>query len=157
MREGNRGDWPLITLNLDFKDNKPEHLAAVLDLLRKYQPWLTSTVKAADPTLVQLLDVRPILAKIDHALAPRRGIFGSGFSDELHRTVTICWPLERFERSLGYSRAEYRLLGQIVEARDAVLRPALCLTKDAVANLNSSARGQPTRPDPASLSHGNFG
>ncbi len=32
MREGNRGDWPLITLNLDFKDNKPEHLAAVLDL-----------------------------------------------------------------------------------------------------------------------------
>ena len=29
MREGNQGNWPLITLNLDFKDNKPEHLAAV--------------------------------------------------------------------------------------------------------------------------------
>jgi len=45
MREGNHGNWPLITLNLDFKDNKPEHLAAVLSLLRKYQP----------------LDVKPIL------------------------------------------------------------------------------------------------
>ena len=43
MREGNHGNWPLITLNLDFKDNKPEHLAAVLSLLRKYQPWLTTT------------------------------------------------------------------------------------------------------------------
>ncbi len=46
LREGNHGDWPIITLNLDFKDNKPEHLAAVLALLRKYQPWLTTSVKA---------------------------------------------------------------------------------------------------------------
>ena len=35
----------MITLNLDFKDNKPEHLAAVLALLRKYSPWLTSAAK----------------------------------------------------------------------------------------------------------------
>jgi hypothetical protein len=37
LREGNRGNWPIITLNLDFKDNKPEHLAAVLALLRQHQ------------------------------------------------------------------------------------------------------------------------
>jgi len=61
LAEGNRGDWPLITLNLDFKDNKPEHLAAVLALLRKYQPWLSSTVKGSDPNAVQPLDVKPIL------------------------------------------------------------------------------------------------
>ena len=48
LREGNHGDWPLITLNLDFKDDKPDHLAAVLALLRKYQPWLTTTVKSSD-------------------------------------------------------------------------------------------------------------
>ena len=55
------GDWPLITLNLDFKDNKPEHLAAVLALLRKYQPWLSSAVKRGPGTEVQPLDVKPVL------------------------------------------------------------------------------------------------
>src|SRR5262249_54746991 len=29
LREGNHGDWPLITLNLDFKSEQPELLAAV--------------------------------------------------------------------------------------------------------------------------------
>ena len=38
LQEGNHGNWPLITLNLDFKDNTPAHLAAVLQLLRQYQP-----------------------------------------------------------------------------------------------------------------------
>jgi hypothetical protein len=61
LREGNHGNWPLITLNLDFKDNKPEHLAAVLSLLRKYQPWLTTSVKATQEADVQPLDVKPIL------------------------------------------------------------------------------------------------
>ncbi len=61
LREGNHGDWPLITLNLDFKDNKPEHLAAVLALLRKYQPWLTTSVKGAQPGDVQPLELKPIL------------------------------------------------------------------------------------------------
>jgi hypothetical protein len=53
--------WPVITLNLDFKDDKPEHLAAVLALLRKYQPWLTTAVKGAQESDVEALDVKPIL------------------------------------------------------------------------------------------------
>lgn len=61
LKEGNHGDWPLITLNLDFKDDKPEHLAAVLALLRKYQGWLTTATKGADISVVQPLDVKPIL------------------------------------------------------------------------------------------------
>ena len=61
LREGNHGDWPLITLNLDFKDNKADHLAAVLALLQKYRSWLTTTVKTANPADVGLLDVKPIL------------------------------------------------------------------------------------------------
>src|SRR5580658_10794554 len=56
LQEGNHGDWPLITLNLDFKDNKSDHLAAVLELLRKYQPWLSSAVKGADPSASQPLE-----------------------------------------------------------------------------------------------------
>jgi hypothetical protein len=61
LKEGNHGDWPLITLNLDFKDNKPEHLAAVLALLRKYQGWLTTASKGVDISAVHPLDVKPIL------------------------------------------------------------------------------------------------
>ena len=61
LKDGNRGGWPLITLNLDFKDNKPEHLAAVLALLRKYRAWLTTAAKGDNIASVQPLDVKPIL------------------------------------------------------------------------------------------------
>jgi hypothetical protein len=61
LMEGDHGKWPLITLNLDFKDNKPEHLAAVLALLRSHQDWITSAVKGADPSVVEPLRMKPIL------------------------------------------------------------------------------------------------
>jgi len=61
LRDGNHGDWPLITLNLDFKDNKPEHLVAVLSLLRKYESWITSAAKRSDISVVEPLEVKPIL------------------------------------------------------------------------------------------------
>lgn len=61
LQDDNHGDWPLITLNLDFKDNKPEHIAAVLALLRQHQAWLTSAVKGSSIEAVQPLDLKPIL------------------------------------------------------------------------------------------------
>lgn len=61
LKEGNRGDWPLITLNLDFKTEEPAHLQAVWELLTKYQDWLTTASKTADTSQVQPLIVRPIL------------------------------------------------------------------------------------------------
>jgi hypothetical protein len=79
LKEGNKGDWPLITLNLDFKDNKPEHLAAVLALLRKYQPWLTSTVKSSHIERAQPLDVKPILVLTGETDAQQ-----TVFYDQLH-------------------------------------------------------------------------
>jgi hypothetical protein len=72
LREGNHGDWPLITLNLDFKDNKPEHLAAVLALLRKYQAWITSARKGDDIGTVQSLDVKPLLVLSGEADAQQK-------------------------------------------------------------------------------------
>lgn len=72
LREGNHGNWPLITLNLDFKDNKPEHLAAVLMLLRKYQSWITSAPKGTDIAKVQPLDIKPILVLSGEADAQQR-------------------------------------------------------------------------------------
>jgi hypothetical protein len=34
--------WPLVTLNLDFKTDEPEHHAAVWALLGEYEEWLTT-------------------------------------------------------------------------------------------------------------------
>jgi hypothetical protein len=61
LKEGNKGNWPLITLNLDFKTEEPAHLQDVWALLTKYQDWLTTAPKTADPAKVQTLTVRPIL------------------------------------------------------------------------------------------------
>jgi hypothetical protein len=61
LGDGNHGEWPIITLNLDFKDNKPEHLAAIRELLLKHRDWITEAPKGADPAAVQALVVRPIL------------------------------------------------------------------------------------------------
>lgn len=61
IKEGNHGDWPLITLNLDLKTEEPEHLRAIWALLRKYQDWLTWTPKTSDPATPQPLTIRPIL------------------------------------------------------------------------------------------------
>ena len=36
LKDGNKGNWPLITLYLDIKNDPPEHLAAINQLLDKY-------------------------------------------------------------------------------------------------------------------------
>jgi hypothetical protein len=72
LTEGNHGNWPLITLNLDFKDNKPEHLAAVLTLLRKYEPWITSADKGDRIEDVHPLDLKPILVLTGEADAQQK-------------------------------------------------------------------------------------
>jgi hypothetical protein len=79
LRDGNHGNWPIITLNLDFKDDKPEHLAAVLALLRKYQSWLTTSVKGNEESDVQPLDVKPILVLTGEPDAQQ-----TVFYDQLH-------------------------------------------------------------------------
>ena len=79
LKEGNNGDWPVITLNLDFKDNKPQHLAAVLELLRKYQAWITSAPKGQGIESVQPLDVKPILVLTGEPDAQQ-----AVFYDQLH-------------------------------------------------------------------------
>ena len=61
LRRGNQGDWPVITLNLDFKTEEPEHLAAVWALLNTYRDWLTTAIKSADERKVEALDVKPLL------------------------------------------------------------------------------------------------
>jgi len=61
LKEGNKGDWPLITLNLDFKSEEPDHLVAVWNLLTKYRDWITTAPRVADESTMQPLDVKPLL------------------------------------------------------------------------------------------------
>jgi len=56
-----RVQWPLITLNLDFKDSQPEHFAAIWRVLGDYEGWLTTAVRGADAGAIQPLDVGPVL------------------------------------------------------------------------------------------------
>jgi hypothetical protein len=83
LKEGNHGDWPLITLNLDFKDNKPDHLAAVLSLLRKYEPWISSATKGGRIEDVRPLDVKPILVLTGEADAQQK-VFYDGLTTGDH-------------------------------------------------------------------------
>ncbi len=80
LKRGNRGNWPLITLNLDFKDNKPEHIAAVLALLREYQGWITTAAKGDSIDTVEPLDIKPILVLTGESDAQQ-----TVFYDQLHQ------------------------------------------------------------------------
>ena len=61
LKDGNHGNWPLITLNLDLKTEEPAHLHAIWALLSKYQDWLSTAPKTNDPARVQPLTIRPIV------------------------------------------------------------------------------------------------
>ena len=61
LKDGNHGNWPLITLNLDLKTEEPAHLHAIWALLSKYQDWLSTAPKTSDPSRVEPLTIRPIL------------------------------------------------------------------------------------------------
>jgi hypothetical protein len=61
LASGPTPGWPLITLNLDFKTNEPEHHQAVLRLLEKYDPWLTTAERRTDPSEVAPLKPGPLL------------------------------------------------------------------------------------------------
>ncbi len=61
LRENRTDDWPILTLNLDFKTLEPEHLQAVWTLLGEYESWLTTAERPATEGTIAVLDVRPVL------------------------------------------------------------------------------------------------
>ncbi len=61
LKADDRHNWPLITLNLDFKTEEPEHLETVWNLLNEYRDWITTAPRLADIHTMAPLDVRPLL------------------------------------------------------------------------------------------------
>jgi len=65
LKEGNKGNWPIITLYLDIKNDPPEHLAAIDKVLDNYDAWLTTAVKTDDITKVSPLNVKPMMVLVE--------------------------------------------------------------------------------------------
>lgn len=61
LANGNSGDWPLVTLNLDIKNNTIEHTRVVWENLKRYEAWLTTAKKSGDIARVGRLDLKPVL------------------------------------------------------------------------------------------------
>jgi len=72
LAEDRRDSWPLIVLNLDFKDNRPEHLDAVWKLLGRYETWLTTARRSDRVSQMQPLDAGPLLVLCGSDSAQRR-------------------------------------------------------------------------------------
>ena len=72
LRDGDRRDWPLVTLNLDFKTDEREHHEAVQALLTEYESWLTTAERGADVRAVTGLRVGPLLVLTGESAAQER-------------------------------------------------------------------------------------
>jgi hypothetical protein len=72
LAEGDSSDWPLITLNLDFKTEEPEHLAVIWQLLGEYENWLTTAERRADTAHAAPLELKPVLVLTGESDAQER-------------------------------------------------------------------------------------
>ena len=61
LAEQRRDTWPLIVLNLDFKQNDAPLLDAVYTLLGQYESWLTTASRTSTPDVAAPLSVGPLL------------------------------------------------------------------------------------------------
>jgi hypothetical protein len=72
LRENRRETWPVLVLNLDFKENQPEHLDAVWSLLQEYRSWLTTAPRTGTLQRVEPFIVGPLLVLSGSDTAQRR-------------------------------------------------------------------------------------
>lgn len=66
LAEHDVANWPVMVLHLDFKTNETAHHAAVWALLGRYERWLTTVEKGADPSVVEPLTPGPLLVLTEH-------------------------------------------------------------------------------------------
>ena len=75
IRENQREQWPLVVLNLDFKDDIPAHLDYIWGLLGKYESWLTTAPRTFNAARVELLSPGPLLVLAGSDSAQRRRFY----------------------------------------------------------------------------------
>jgi len=65
LKEGNKGNWPLVILYLDIKNDPPEHLEAINKWLDQYNSWLTTALKTSDISKQSPLDLKPMMVLVE--------------------------------------------------------------------------------------------
>jgi hypothetical protein len=95
LTEENRAQWPLIVLHFDIKDNRPELLHAVWDLLGEYESWISTAPKSVDNNRLEEISAKPILVLTEDsdaqekvfyeevALGGRLRLFGSAHTNRI--------------------------------------------------------------------------
>lgn len=73
LEKGVKRDWPLFVLNInDIRTSDAACLAAVKETLTKYEDWLCTAERSADPLKVAPLRVRPILVLTESGQEAKR-------------------------------------------------------------------------------------
>jgi hypothetical protein len=122
LTDGDSGDWPLITLNLDFKQSPAAHGNAVFDVLKDYEDWLTTAKRNKNENKKSKLKVRPVLVLLGSQ---------NSLATVFHNNVPIGEPilafgacnLERYQRG-QLSQDERRNLDATVAPNLIVKEPA---------------------------------
>ncbi|MBO0858677.1 MAG: hypothetical protein J2P21_09460 [Chloracidobacterium sp.] len=65
LKDGNKGNWPLITLYFDIKNDPVEHLEVISKTLDKYDAWLTKALKTNDITKMSPLELKPMIVILE--------------------------------------------------------------------------------------------
>jgi hypothetical protein len=105
LASGDRSNWPLIILHLDIKTHEPEHLAAIWSLLQKYERWLTTAPRNADPSVVAPLEVGPVLALTEDR-PEREAVFHDQVPVGDKLLIFGAVDVNRFESASAEQRAE---------------------------------------------------
>jgi hypothetical protein len=75
LNENRRDAWPLFVLHLDFKTNEPEHHRFIWELLGRYERWLTTAPRSAEPSPPQALTHGPLLVLTENGEGQERDFF----------------------------------------------------------------------------------
>lgn len=69
---GNIGNWPLVTLNVDYKNRDLEHIQDNFRVFSQYTDWLTWAEKTDTPDKAEPLHVGPLLILVGAGTTPRK-------------------------------------------------------------------------------------
>lgn len=116
LQEGNNGQWPLITLNInDLRTDEAAFFPALWNLMGEYETWLCTAPKTESLRRISPLEVKPVLVLTsdgphqvktfyhDLPVGGRLRLFASGKPDQ---------DADNFRRWLNYSWREVEPEGQ---------------------------------------------
>ena len=72
IADGNKADWPLVTLNVDYKNRDLEHIQDNYRVFSQYTDWLTWAEKTDTPDKAEPLQVGPLLILVGAGANPRK-------------------------------------------------------------------------------------